>query len=44
ETSSSDELYSSIKPRREKIPLRAIPYYAWGNRGLGEMTVWIREG
>lgn len=44
ETSSSGELYSSARPRREKIPLRAIPYYAWGNRGLGEMTLWIREG
>jgi hypothetical protein len=21
-----------------------IPYYAWSNRGLGEMTVWVREG
>jgi DUF1680 family protein len=20
-----------------------IPYYAWANRGLGEMTVWVRE-
>jgi DUF1680 family protein len=27
----------------EKIPetLTAIPYYAWANRGKGEMTVWI---
>lgn len=22
-------------------PLRLIPYYAWANRGLSEMTVWI---
>jgi len=21
----------------------AIPYYAWNNRGQGEMAVWIRE-
>ena len=20
-----------------------IPYYAWANRGKGEMTVWIKE-
>jgi hypothetical protein len=20
----------------------AVPYYAWGNRGKGEMAVWIR--
>jgi len=22
----------------------AIPYYAWANRGRGEMTVWLRRG
>jgi len=29
----------------EKLPvaLKAIPYYAWANRGRGEMTVWIPE-
>ncbi len=25
----------------QKIPLVAIPYYAWGNRGLREMRVWL---
>jgi uncharacterized protein len=24
-------------------PFTAIPYYAWNNRGQGEMAVWIRE-
>jgi DUF1680 family protein len=24
-------------------PFLAIPYYAWNNRGQGEMAVWIRE-
>lgn len=24
-------------------PFTAIPYYAWANRGRGEMTVWIPE-
>ncbi|WP_432879076.1 glycoside hydrolase family 127 protein [Kribbella sp. CA-245084] len=24
-------------------PLTAIPYYAWANRTVGPMTVWIRE-
>jgi DUF1680 family protein len=24
-------------------PFMAIPYYAWANRGKGEMTVWIPE-
>ena len=25
----------------DKIPITAIPYYAWGNRGAGAMQVWI---
>lgn len=35
-------LYREIErtlPKR--IPIRLIPYYAWGNRGKSEMTVWI---
>jgi DUF1680 family protein len=24
------------------VKLKAVPYYLWGNRQLGEMTVWIR--
>jgi len=23
------------------VPVRLVPYYAWGNRGPGEMTVWL---
>jgi DUF1680 family protein len=23
------------------VRLTAIPYYAWGNRGIGSMRVWI---
>jgi len=26
-----------------KQPFTAIPYYAWANRGAGEMMVWIRQ-
>jgi hypothetical protein len=26
---------------REPEPFTAIPYYAWANRGRGEMTVWL---
>ena len=26
-----------------KVELTAIPYYAWANRGKGEMTVWFPE-
>jgi len=25
------------------VPLTWIPYYAWANRGIGEMTVWVKE-
>lgn len=37
-----DELYQtlgdcSLKP----VKLRMIPYFAWDNRGMGEMTVWL---
>ncbi|OAS17743.1 glycoside hydrolase family 127 protein [Paenibacillus oryzisoli] len=28
----------------ERVRLKAVPYYLWGNRGVGEMTVWIRKG
>ena len=24
-----------------QVPIRLIPYYAWGNRGKGDMTVWM---
>ena len=26
-----------------QIRARAVPYYAWGNRGMGEMRVWVPE-
>lgn len=25
------------------VAIKAIPYYAWANRGAGEMLVWLRE-
>jgi len=25
-----------------RIPL--VPYFAWGNRGAGEMRVWLQDG
>ena len=39
----SEELYSEERPATKPLTLKAIPYYAWGNRGVGEMRVWIRE-
>ncbi|HEX7906010.1 MAG TPA: beta-L-arabinofuranosidase domain-containing protein [Chitinophagaceae bacterium] len=37
----TDTLANTI--RTERKPFVAIPYYAWANRGKGEMTVWFPE-
>ena len=37
-----DELYHTNAPQHEKVPIKAIPYFAWGNRKPGEMLVWMR--
>jgi hypothetical protein len=29
------------KVAKEKVPFTAIPYFAWANRGRGEMAVWL---
>ena len=37
-------LYREASPRKyEEKTLRFIPYYAWANRGIGEMRVWINR-
>lgn len=37
-----DQLYKEVsKKPAEKIFLRLVPYYAWGNRGHTEMSVWL---
>ncbi|HEY0735915.1 MAG TPA: beta-L-arabinofuranosidase domain-containing protein [Herpetosiphonaceae bacterium] len=38
-----DTLYRTAPPASKPSPIRAIPYYAWSNRGAGAMAVWIRE-
>ncbi|MCK4392687.1 glycoside hydrolase family 127 protein, partial [Candidatus Bipolaricaulota bacterium] len=38
-----DVLYSPVGPKREEVAIKAIPYFAWGNRQPGEMLVWIQE-
>jgi DUF1680 family protein len=38
----SDELYREVSSRApQPIKLTAVPYYAWGNRGDTEMSVWL---
>jgi DUF1680 family protein len=42
-TEKSDSLYSFNQPEVKPCTLSLIPYYAWSNRGLNEMRVWIPE-
>lgn len=38
----SDELYPEYSPvETSPVTLTFVPYYAWNNRGEGEMTVWL---
>ena len=40
---SGEELYGEFRPAREReTTLTFVPYYAWNNRGEGEMSVWVR--
>ncbi len=41
--SDTGSLYSFTKPTSEKVTLKAVPYYLWGNRGENEMRVWLPE-
>ncbi|CAH1190624.1 Non-reducing end beta-L-arabinofuranosidase [Paenibacillus auburnensis] len=43
EQSWNDGLYSRTKAAEQPVEVTAIPYYLWGNRGSGEMKVWIPE-
>ncbi len=38
----NDQLYKEVskKPAPE-VNIKLVPYYAWGNRGHGEMSVWL---
>lgn len=36
-----DALYRPYQKELQEIPLVLIPYFAWANRGPGEMTVWF---
>lgn len=39
----AQSLYGFGQPRFNEKALTFIPYYAWANRGVGEMLVWVRE-
>jgi len=38
-----NELYADNAPEKVPCSVMFVPYYAWNNRGTGEMTVWVRE-
>jgi DUF1680 family protein len=42
-TESGSELYSDTPPVKKDVSLRAVPYFAWGNREQGGMRVWLLE-
>ena len=35
------KLYRRISEPTDSFDIRLIPYYVWGNRGQGEMSVWL---
>lgn len=42
EKDDADALYQTLRVKgMRKLPVRMIPYYAWDNRGFGEMRIWM---
>jgi len=37
----SNTLYREVSPLKKEVSIQLIPYFAWGNRGQGDMTVWL---
>ena len=38
----SNQLYKTLSPQKlSKTTIKLIPYFAWSNRGLADMTVWM---
>ena len=35
------QLYRPVNTKRESVNLQLVPYYTWGNRGKGDMSVWM---
>lgn len=42
-TDWATKLYTADPVSTVTVPLMAVPYFAWGNRGRGEMTVWLHQ-
>lgn len=41
--SINEETYSFDKPKFVETDILLIPYFMWGNRGYGEVRVWIND-
>ena len=39
--SGCEGLYTDDIPGEKHCTAKAVPYYAWGNRGVGQMRVWL---
>lgn len=37
------KLYDDEKPSKKPVQLTAIPYYAWNNREVSDMVIWINN-
>lgn len=42
-TGEFEGLYREYTPSRADEAFKAVPYYAWNNRGEGELAVWIQK-
>lgn len=42
-TVKNNGLYSYVRPKKVPCEITLIPYYAWANRGLNQMRVWLPE-
>ncbi|MCL2865795.1 MAG: glycoside hydrolase family 127 protein [Lachnospiraceae bacterium] len=40
---NEEELYGAHPVELLDVQLKAVPYAYWNNRGIGEMTVWVKE-
>ncbi|AOW17847.1 ATP-binding protein [Polaribacter vadi] len=41
DTNWTKALYKPLNRDKKQIDITLVPYYSWGNRGKGEMTVWM---
>lgn len=42
-TDWSNALYKEVRTAGTPVKITLVPYYAWGNRGKTDMTVWMRR-